>query len=278
MQLLSFTLSLIMLFVWLLPCRAFADPGAEADFLWSTYGFTSPGNAYGQRNAQELRARLHLASDSPGIDVLNQNDANPAFPQHGQYITIDDYHQFRDGSFGYLSLGAGSGNSVPLHNLYAEMDLKVLRSTPLVFGLGGDVTSSSDGVVERYLSVGPTYYFNGGDVTLRYMPTSVSNGTASSSGEFSLELGPNSRRSMLLLVQYGNSPPFLAQNGIIVAGVSQRAVDVDLVLKNRIRGNLRILCGFDFTHVVDAANGNPMYTRRGLSLGVERFVDRKVGI
>src|ERR1700722_34680 len=162
MRLLSRALSLTVLFVCSLSGKVIADPVAQADLLWSTYNFTSPGDAYGARNSQELRTRFPLVSDSPGIDVLNQNDANRVSPEHGRYIVVDDYHQFKGGSFGYLSLGAGSGNTVPLHNLYAEADLKVLRSAPLVLGLGGDVTTNANGVVERYVSVGPTFYFKNG--------------------------------------------------------------------------------------------------------------------
>jgi hypothetical protein len=255
-------------------------PGTKAamDLLLSTYNFASPGNVYGPRDAQEMRARFPLTSDSPGIDVLNQNDANPIAAQHGRYIVVDDYHQFRGGSFGYLSLGAGSGNTVPLHNFYAEADFKISRSLPLVFGFGGDVTSSANGVVERYLSVGPTFYFKNGDTTLRFMPTSIAGSSPAPSGEFSFELGPNSPRGMLLTAQYGGAPPFLVQEGALATGGGQRAVDINLSLRNRIRGNVGIVCGFDYTHVADARSGNLIYTRRGFTIGAVRFFHLKAGM
>ncbi len=250
---------------------AAADPNAEVDALWTTYGFTSPQNAYGPWNAQELRTRFHLGRNAPGVDLINQNDANAVDPQHGQYVVVDDYYQIHNGFFAYAAVGAGSGNTFPLRSAYGEVDLQVLRSSPLLIGAGADVTSSADGTVQRYFSIGPTYYFNGGDVTLRYLPTASSNNANGASGLFALQLGAESIRSTVLTVQYGNSPPFLARGGALALGTGERAVNVDLTFKRPLRRNLGLIYGLDFAHVVDAASGDAVYIRRGVSLGLVWF-------
>ncbi len=247
---------------------ASAAPTIDVDALWRAFNFSSPQNAYGAWNSQEVRARGYFGGDSPGFDLTNQAEANGIAPAHGQYAVFDDYHQFRKGLFAYAALGAGSGNIFPLHSAYAEIDAQLLPATPLVFGVGGDV-STAGGIVNRYLSLGPTLYFRGGNATLRYIPSASSNNSTGAAGLFTLQLGTELINTAILNVQFGNSPPFLQQAGnVALLSTGERAFDVAFTAKRRLHRDIGVIYGLEYTHIETASTGAPVYVRRGALLGL----------
>jgi len=253
-----------------LPGRALADPRNEASFTYYDYSFSSPGNAYGPWYVENFTNRDYFHKGSVGFAFENESTQDRLNPHTGQYIVLDNYYDWSPTFFTYAAVGIGTAQPFPSSNLFLEGDFHVLRSAPLIIGLGADVARDFTGVSERYLSIGPTYYWPHFNASLRYHPLIASNGNASAATDLALEYGDEGRALTDLTVEAGGSLLSVQQNGVSTLAPGERNLSFDLEHKQwtSARGGYRV--GVTYAHLTDRSTGAQIYTQRGVVIGVFR--------
>jgi len=251
----------------LLPSRSVAEPRDEAAFTYYSYSFNSPGNAYGPWYVENFSNRDYFHKGSVGFEFENESTLDRLNPHTGQYIVLDNYYDWTPGFFTYASVGVGTAQPFPSSSLFLEGDFHVLRSAPLLIGLGGDVTRDFTGVSERYLSIGPTYYWPHFNASLRYHPLTASNGNSSAATDVALEYGDEGRSLTDLTIEAGGSLLAVQSNGISTLAPGERNFSFDLEHKQWVSSHGGYRVGVTYAHLTDRATGNLIYTQHGIVLG-----------
>lgn len=247
-------------FVMLLPATAFADPNDSVELQNSDAGFTSPGNGVGPWQTRTLTLRIDGTRDSPGAEVINRIDLDPAAPQHSNGMLLDDYHNFTPRFFSYVALSAAAGGILPNRSAYLEGDEKFGN---LVVGAGAATYANPNASILNQLSFGPTYYWPKINATFRYMPGWLNPGGYLGTYLLSVTQGIDQRATTTLTAQLGAQPPF---NNPALVGTDQRAYAATVLYKRWI-GRLGIEAGGDYAYVMRPSDSTLIYIQRGFILG-----------
>ncbi len=244
----------------------------EWELIDSASGFTSPGNVYGPWNTITLSDREKIGNDKPGIAIVQQSDGDSGGPTHGLETVLDDYHDWSPKFFTYAAVGVSSGNLLPTRSAYLEGDVKFGQLGATVMGFGAGTVVNPNGVVQNYLNLGPTWYHNNMNATLRWLPSFTSGRMGTSTGLLTVANGAEGVSVTTLTLLAGNQPP----NGFVVVAlpnqVGQRALLGSLDFKHWINRKGGYDVGIAVERLTNSASGNMIYIRRALSLGVFREV------
>jgi len=253
-------------FAW--PQASAALPRNEADLTYYGYWFTSPGSLYGPWSVENFSFRHYDGNGSVGFSVENEATHDRLNPHVGQYVVVDNYHDWSRRFYTYASVGLGTGQPFPSSSLFLEGDIHVDGDAPLLLGVGANATRDISGITEHYLSIGPTYYWPHFNATVRYLPLWASDGSSSAATDVALEYGDEGRSLTDLTVQAGGSLLAVEQNGVMTIAPGERSFTVDLEHKQWIseRGGYRV--GAIYGHLTNRATGAPIYTQQGAVLGV----------
>lgn len=245
-----------------------ADYGPHDELLFAgdAYDFTSPKSNLGTWAGEQVQFRSWDGPDTIGISFANRVDSNVPRQTAGSQGVLDDYHNWSSDFSTYAAIGAGNA---PYANgsAYLETDFRTLASRRLVIGIGGGDTHIDDGSSERYLSIGPTYYWPDVDASLRFIPTD----------------GPKQRNSTTLLAavtagELGRATTtFIAQSGVEVPlaeeaplpslpGVDTTTFQIDYKRWLSERGGFT--AGIGIAHLTDANPSSLIYVQRGVTLGI----------
>lgn len=246
--------------VWVFPLAACADPNDSIEFQNADSGFTSPGNGVGPWQTRTLTLRIDGTRDSPGVELINRNDLDPAAPQHSNGLVLDDYHNFSSRFFSYASLSAAAGNILPNRSAYVEGNEKF---GPFVFGAGAATYANPNASALNQLSIGPTYYWPKVNVTFRYMPGWLDPGGYIGTYLLAVTQGIDRRATTALTLQLGAQPPF---NNPALVGADQRAYAATLLYKRWI-GRLGVEAGADYAYVTRPSDSTLIYIQRGFIVG-----------
>jgi YaiO family outer membrane protein len=260
-------------FALALALRPCAGQAGELDLTGDLSGFTSPGTVYGPWDTLTGTYRWVAGVDTPSVTVLTRVDHDQLAPTHSFGTVVDDYHTWSPRFFTYAALGLAAGTVLPNRSLYLEGDQKLGRNLATVFGAGVGVVVNPNGLVQRYVNVGPTWYWNNFNVTLRYLQTFTTGRVGSGTVLATIQAGQTGKTISTLTLLAGNQPP----NGVAAVTVQpvafgQRTVLAGFEVKHWIGANGGILAGVQVERLNDRLTGNMLYARRGITLGVFRNI------
>lgn len=263
-------LFLVVLVCALVPATARAG---ELDLTGDLSGFSSPDDVYGPWRTFTATYRWQAnLKDTPSVSLVTRGDADRLGPTHSDGITVDDYHDVNAKTFVYGAVGVSAGTVLPTRDFYFEGDRKFGPSLNTVMGLGVGVVVNPDGVIQRYINVGPTYYGYKFNVGVRYLQSFTSGRTGTGTGIFTFQTGETGKTISTLQVVAGAQPP----NGIAQesspSSLGQRVIVAGIDVKHWIGKNGGILAGIDFERLNDRMTGDGLYARRGIELGVFRNI------
>jgi YaiO family outer membrane protein len=263
----------VALFAMVIGIAPIAARAGEWEINDSVSGFTSPGNLYGPWNAITLSDREKIGNDKPGISIVQETNSDSGGPTHGLEVVLDDYHDWSPKFFTYGAVGVSSGNLLPTRSAYLEGDAKLGQLGATVIGFGAGTVVNPNGVVQNYLNMGPTWYHNNLNVTLRWLPAFTSGRMGTSTGLLTVANGAVGVTITTLTLLAGNQPP----NGIVIATtlpnqIGQRALLAGVDVKHWLSKKGGYDVGIQMERLTNSASGNMIYIRRALSLGVFREI------
>jgi YaiO family outer membrane protein len=261
----SIAILVVALAVLMAPLTARAG---EWEIIDTASGFTSPGNVYGPWNNITLSDREKIGNDKPGIALIEQADGDRLGPTHGLEVALDDYHDWTPKFFTYAAVGVSSGNLFPTRSAYLEGDAKFGKDGATVMGFGGGVVVNPNGVVQNYLNMGPSWYHNNFNVTLRWLPSFTSGRMGTSTGILTAAAGAEGVSITTLTLLAGNQPP----NGVFATTLpnqfDQRALLGSIDFKHWLSRKGGYEAAVALERLTNSASGSVTYIRRALSLGV----------
>lgn len=263
---------LAAIFFFALALLPLAARAGELDLTGDLSGFSSPGNVYGPWDALTGTYRWVAGADTPGVTLVNRIDHDQLAPTHSFGTVLDDYHTWSPRFFTYAAVGLAAGTVLPNRSFYVEGDEKVGRNLTTVLGGGVGVVVNPNGPVQRYVNVGPTFYWNNFNVTLRYLQTFTSGRVGTGTGIATIQSGQTGKTISTLTLLAGDQPP----NGIAEASqpvaFGQRSVLAGFEVKHWIGTKGGILAGVQVERLNDRMTGTMLYARRGITLGIFRNI------
>jgi YaiO family outer membrane protein len=263
-------LALVLLFALaLLPLAARAG---ELDLTGDLSGFSSPGNVYGPWDTATGTYRWVAGADTPSVTLVSRVDHDQLAPTNSFGTVLDDYHTWSPRFFTYAAVGLAAGTVLPNRAFYVEGDEKVGRNLTTVLGGGVGVVVNPNGLVQRYINVGPTFYATNFNVTLRYLQTFTTGRVGTGTGILTVQGGQTGKTISTLTLLAGDQPP----NGIAEPAqpieFGQRTVLAGFGVKHWIGSKGGILAGVSVERLNDRMTGMGIYARRGITLGIFRNI------
>jgi YaiO family outer membrane protein len=245
----------------------------EFDLTGDLTGFSSPGDVYGPWQALSATYRWQAGThDTPSITFITRSDRDRLNPTHSDGVTVDDYHDWSRRFFTYTAIGLSGGNVLPTRDFYTEGDEKFGRSLTTVFGAGVGVIVNPNGVDQRYINIGPSFYANKFNVTLRYLQTFTTGRTGTGTGLATFEAGETGKTISTLTLLAGDQPP----NGVVTSAQTvefgQRTIFAGLGVKHWTSSRGGFLAGVSFERLTDRQSGDPVYFARNLEVGIFRNI------
>lgn len=250
-----------------------AARAGEVSLTGSLSTFTSPSGV-GPWRFLTFTDNEVIGNDKPGIALIDRSDDDTGAPGHSFGVVLDDYHDWSPRFFTYVAVGTSSGTILPTRDAYVEGDLKFGAALATVVGAGTGIIVNPDGTIQRYFSVGPTWYHNNMNVTLRWLPSFTSGRVGSSSGLLTWANGAAGKTVSTLTLLGGNEPPY----GVVSAATSietgERVLFAGFDVKHWIDPKEGFDIGIELERLNDSASGNLLYVRRGINVGVFREIGR----
>ncbi|MHB8231138.1 MAG: YaiO family outer membrane beta-barrel protein [Vulcanimicrobiaceae bacterium] len=267
MRRVAFAVAIVLAFVCFAASMAYADdpPAATVDVSATTLVF-SPQATYGPWQFDTVAYRAVSGNDKPGLSFTARSDRNGPSLDNGRFYVLDDYHQLSGRAFLYGAVQIGDGNVFPSTGAFLEGDMSV--APRFAVGAGGGMYHYANGLMQRYLSVGPTYYFPHGTATVRYLPIWTQGQVAASAILANVSVGDPGRTVTSLTVQSGVQPVFVVNDPTIASRFADRGVTVDLAIKHWMNPRLGFDVGLDYGTESDRNSGAVVYRRRGVTLGI----------
>jgi YaiO family outer membrane protein len=244
----------------------------ELDLTASFSNFSSAGNIYGPWTAPSTTYRWNAGADTPSVTFVTRDDADRLAPTHSNAAAFDDYHDWSPRFFSYAAFGVASGNVLPTRNFYLEGDQKFGSGLNRVIGGGFGLVVNPNGVVQRYINVGPAFYAKGFNASVRYLQTFTAGRTATGTAIATFEAGRSGTTVSTLTLLAGDQPP----NGVVSPAQSvafgQRALFAGLSVKHWTSPGGGVTFGLELARLNDRKTGNAFYARRGLNIGIFRYI------
>ncbi|MGH7727285.1 MAG: hypothetical protein ACREM2_00625 [Vulcanimicrobiaceae bacterium] len=252
------------------PARAAGNPSpfdaTQVFFNQQISGFTNDGGLYGPWYVQTLGARTHVGHDLPGIDLVFRQDHDPIGPSSGQELVLDDYRDWTPSFFSYGQVTTGGGPVFPTRSAYLEGDEKLGSRKQYALGAGAGIIDNADGVIQRYLSLGPSYYWPTGNALFRWVPSWTQGVEGDGAITFSALHGRNGQATQSIELITGAQPPFLNSATIVLPGA--RTVQVTLDLHQWVAPLFGVELGAEYQHLYNRTGGATIYVRRAFTLGL----------
>jgi YaiO family outer membrane protein len=249
-----------------------AAGAGELDLTGDLSTFASPADVNGPWHTLTGTYRWVAGADTPSVTLVTRSDADRLAPTHSDGTVVDDYHTWSPRFFTYAAVGLAAGGVLPTRNFYLEGDVKTGRDLTTVLGGGLGVVVNPDGLIQRYINVGPTFYAPGFNVTLRYLQTFTTGRTGTGTGILTIQRGESGKTVSTLTLLAGDQPP----NGIAEpdesAAFGQRTVLAGFEVKHWLSPKGGFLAGVQIERLNDRMSGNLLYVRRGLTLGIFRNI------
>jgi YaiO family outer membrane protein len=250
-----------------------AGRAGELDLTGSLSTFTSPSGVGPWRFLTFTDSEV-VGNDKPSIALVDRADADTGDQGHSFGVVLDDYHDWSPRFFTYVAAGTSSGTLLPTRNGYAEGDLKFGPALATVMGAGAGINVNPDGTIQRYFSVGPTWYHNNMNVTLRWLPSFTSGRSGSSSGLMTWANGAAGSTVSTLTLLGGNEPPYGVVSAATSVDTGERVLFAGFDVKHWLNPKEGFDIGIELERLNDDTSGNLLYVRRGINVGIFREIGR----
>jgi YaiO family outer membrane protein len=248
-----------------------AAAAGEVDLTGSLSGFTS-ATGVGPWRFVTLTDTEAIGNDKPGIAVVDRADADTGAAGHSLGIVLDDYHDWSSRFFTYVALGTAAGTELPTRNAYVEGDIKLGRSMATVAGAGAGVVVNPDGTVQNYFNLGPTWYHNNFNATLRWLPSFSSGRLGASSGLLTLANGATGTTVTTLTLLAGSEPPYGIATIASEVATGERVLFAGIDVKHWVNARGGYHVGIEIERLNDNASGDLLYVRRAVNVGIFREI------
>jgi YaiO family outer membrane protein len=251
------------------------DSYTRLDVTDSTIGFSSPGNAYGPWIYQDARAVwVQPGQGAVNFEVAHEANGDQLFPTHGDWFAAGVTRDFTQRFYGNLTLGYGTAYPYAKNDVHVDLNYKTTPDLRLVLTGSEDFVTYYGRQTMEMLQLGPTYYYGTGDVQVRYISSANSNAQTKSGALFAWDITPSIRSKYTLTGLWGPQQYIVTTPGIpnalanyngetYTVGTEQQ---LGRVGPQGLRWGVKV-SGL-LTHLTLAANGGPVYTGRGATLGV----------
>jgi YaiO family outer membrane protein len=253
---------------------ALADNYSRFELDNTSIGFSSPGNAYGPWIFQNARYVWVMPGQGAiNFEISHQADGDVHFPTHGDYFAAGITHDFTSRFYGNLNFGYGTSNPYARTDVHVEAAYKTTPDMRLIMDASEDFVSYYSNQTLQQLSVGPTYYYNGGDVQIRYLLAANSNAQTKSGASVALDIVPDrhSKYSITGLFgpqQYQTSIPGLPLSLANYTGQTYTLGgewQIGRTMPHGLRWGLK--AGGFLSQINQAKTGAQVYTGRGFTFG-----------
>jgi YaiO family outer membrane protein len=250
-----------------------ASRAGELDLSGDWSGFSSPDEVYGPWRSLTgtFRWQANL-KDTPSVSLVTRADQDRLAPTNSNGLVVDDYHDFSARFFGYAAVGLAAGTVLPTRDFYIEGDGKFGRGLTLVWGTGLGLVVNPNGLVQRYVNFGPTFYGTNWNIGFRYLQTETIGRTGTGTGILTVEAGQTGKTISTLTLLAGSQPP----NGIATPSEAiafgQRTVLAGFGIKHWTSPKGGFLAGIEVERLNDRLTGTGLYARRGFTLGIFRDI------
>jgi YaiO family outer membrane protein len=241
----------------------------------STIGFSSPGNAYGPWIYQDARVVfVQPGQGAVNFEVAHQANGDVAFPTHGMYFDAGITRDFTQRFYGYVNVGYGTAYPYAKNDVHVELNYKTTPDLKLVMGGSEDFVTYYGRQTMEMLQLGPTYYYSTGDVQVRYLSQANSNAQTKSGASLAWDIIPSIRSKYTVTGLWGPQQYIVTTPGIPNALANYQGETYTVGTQQQLGrvGPQGLLWGVTvsglLTHLTQAANGGPVYTGRGATLGV----------
>jgi|HubBroStandDraft_2_1064218.scaffolds.fasta_scaffold01175_9 YaiO family outer membrane protein len=253
---------------------AFADGYSRLELDSSSIGFSSPGNSYGPWIFQNARYVFVMPGQGAiNFEVSHQADGDAGFPTHGDYFAAGITHDFTPRFYGNFNFGYGTSNPYAKTDVHLEAAYKSTPDMRLVMDVAEDFVTYWSGSTLQQLSVGPTYYYDTGDVQLRYL-AAANTGAQNKSGAFvAWDITPDKRSKYSITGLFGPQQYLTSIPGIPISLANYNGQtytvsgewQIGRTLAHRLRWGLK--AGGFLSQINQATSGAPIYTGRGFTFG-----------
>ncbi len=258
----------------LLPAApALADDYSRLDLDATAIGFTSPGNAYGPWQFQNLRyVFIAPGSGSINFEFSHQTNKDVNNPQNGYYFALGATKDFGPNLYGFINIGSGTANPYAKSLLHVELAYKIPSDRRWQIDGSEDFVGYQSGQNLRQTMIGPNYISRTVAVQLRYL-VQANSGAATQSGAYAaLDVTPTIRSKYTVtglwgpqqyLTQIGALPLTLANDygQTYTLGTEQQ------LGRTGSAGQTLGIRVFGFYSHLNQTNGSPLYIGRGITVG-----------
>jgi len=248
-----------------------AARAGEVDLTGSLSSFTS-STGVGPWTNVTLTDRETFRNDTPSLALIDQANSDRVAPTHSLGFVIDDYHTWSPRFYMYAAVGLANGDALPTHSAYLEGDLKFGRDLATVVGLGVGTALNPDGTVQTYINVGPTWYHNNMNVTLRWLPSWTYGRSGTSTGILTWENGAVGTTVTTLTLLGGGLPPYGVVSVITPYTPGQSVMFAGIDVKHWVNPKGGLHLGVDVERLNDSATGGLIYDRVAINLGIFRQI------
>jgi hypothetical protein len=268
-------LIVFVVFVIVSAQAAMAEDYTRIDLSDSTIGFSSPGNAYGPWIFQDLRA----VWVTPGQSALNFEAAHEAngdiiFPTHGEYFAAGYTRDLNRRVWVWGQFGQGTDRPYARTDVHIEAAYKTTPDLKLQMNAAEDFVNYWSGQNLKLFQVGPTYYYDWGVIQARYMCAANSGAKTESGVLAAWDITPTYRQKYTITGLFGPQNFLVGIPGLPISVFNSVGYTYNVWTEqqlgrtgpNGLRWGAK-LGGF-LTHQTNATTGGPLYTGRGLTLGL----------
>ena len=245
------------------------------DLTDTSIGFTSPGNAYGPWNIQDLRATFsQTGRGAVALELAHQTDGDVNYPTHGNYIGAGIIRDLSSRFYAYLNYGYGTASPYVKTDLHLEADYKATPDLKLVFGGSEDFVTYYSNTALTELSVGPMYYFDRGDLMVHYTVSNNTNAATKSGVWIAGDYIPTFRSKYTVTALLGPQQYQVALPAIPLAMQSVAGQTYTLSTEQQIGRTdssgrrWGIKAGAFLSSLKNTAGGSLFYVGRGLDAGL----------
>jgi len=242
------------------------EPKGTIDISAAVYGFT-PGALYGPWDIPTIEGRTQAGlKDKPGFALTERTDQDGAATTRSTSFSIDDYHDWSAKFSTYASIGISSGTILPRSQYYIEADPKI--GEHLIFGAGFGTYNEPNGLRQQYISIGPTFYFSGGNATLRYVPLWTTGQTSAPSFTANLSLGQEGKTVTSFSYQGGVQPLCVVSDPTISGRLGNKTTVLQMEVRHWLSPRLGYHMAGEVASQVDRLTGTMAYDQRGIIVGI----------
>jgi YaiO family outer membrane protein len=254
---------------------AYAEDYTRIDLTDSTIGFSSPGNAYGPWIYQDLR----VVFVQPGQGAINFEAAHEAngdiiYPTHGEYFAGGYTHDFNRRVWAWANFGWGTDRPYARTDAHIELAYKTTPDLKFVMNTAEDWITYVSGQDLKLFQIGPTYFYDTGQVQLRYLCEANSGAQTRSGLLAAWDITPTYRQKYTITGLFGPQTFLVGIPGYPLALFDSVGETYNVSTQQQLGrtgpNGLRwgVEAGGFYTHQTSLATSEPLYTGRGATLGL----------